>query len=205
MLWGRLLVLTGQHDRIAGWVDRAPEGVEQYSDYWFALGKSQLEQKNFPEAVNSLCRAVLLDETDHRAYRMLAAALKAIGNHEQAEDAVERADWIQQTVKLGDQMASSPQRDVRQIGVLIELLEKLRRPLEALGWRGIQVAYGHANSMLDESSAKCPSNDQSEACGRATKGRRCEKIFHHLWRRLATEVKLTFGNDAVQGFWLMSQ
>lgn len=153
-LLGRLLVLTGQHDRIAGWVDRAPEGVEQYSDYWFALGKSQLEQKNFPEAVNSLCRAVLLDETDHRAYRMLAAALKAIGNHEQAEDAVERADWIQQTVKLGDQMASSPQRDVRQIGVLIELLEKLRRPLEALGWRGIQVAYGRANSMLDESSAK---------------------------------------------------
>ena len=85
---------------------------------------------------------------------MLATALKAIGNHEQAEDAVERADWIQQTVKLGDQMASSPQRDVRQIGVLIELLEKLRRPLEALGWRGIQVAYGRANSMLDESAAK---------------------------------------------------
>ena len=51
-------------------------------------------------------------------------------------------------------MASNPQRDVRKISVLIELLERLQRPLEALGWRGIQVAYGRANGMLDDSAAR---------------------------------------------------
>ena len=55
---------------------------------------------------------------------------------------------------IGNEMATNPQRDVKKIGVLINLLERLQRPLEALGWRGIQVAYGRASSMLDESAAR---------------------------------------------------
>jgi hypothetical protein len=51
-------------------------------------------------------------------------------------------------------MASNAQRDVRKISVLIELLEQLQRPMEALGWRGIQVAYGRASAMLDDAAAR---------------------------------------------------
>ena len=57
-------------------------------------------------------------------------------------------------MSLGNEMASSPQRDVQKISVLIELLERLQRPMEALGWRGIQVAYGRANAMLDDTAAR---------------------------------------------------
>ena len=78
--------------------------------------------------------------------------------------------------------------------------------MEAFGWRGIQVAYGRANSMLDESAAKnVLQMINQKRVAELQKGRRCQKSFHHLWRRLATKVKLTFDNGAVQGFWLMSQ
>jgi len=153
-LQGRLLALLKQFDRLPDWIDGAPVGVEQYSDYWFALGVYQMQKAGFPAAVESFVRAVIRDETDFRAYRMLADALNEMGRSEQAKVANERADLIEQAVALGETMASDPRRDVRQITVLIDLLERLQRPLEALGWRGIQVAYGRANSMLDEAQAR---------------------------------------------------
>ncbi len=153
-LQGRLLALLKQFDRLHDWIDGAPVGVEQYSDYWFALGVYQLHKAEFPAAVQSFVRAVSRDETDLRAYRMLADALNEMGKSEQAKVAGERADLIEQTVMLGEKMASNPRRDVRQISVLVDLLERLQRPLEALGWRGIQVAYGRAGSMLGEAEAR---------------------------------------------------
>lgn len=153
-LQGRLLTLLKQFDRLPDWIGGAPVGVEQYSDYWFALGVYQLQTAEFPAAVESFVRAVSRDETDLRAYRMLADALNEMGKSEQAKVAGERADLIEQTVMLGEKMASNPRRDVRQISVLVDLLERLQRPLEALGWRGIQVAYGRASSMLGEAEAR---------------------------------------------------
>ena len=153
-LQGRLLALLEQFERLPEWINSAPEGIKQYSDYWFALGAYQLQQADFSVAAESLGRAVLRDQTDFRAYKMLGDALTQIGKSEQAKVAIERAGLIEQTVSLGNEMASNPQRDVRKISVLIELLERLQRPLEALGWRGIQVAYGRANGMLDDSAAR---------------------------------------------------
>ena len=153
-LRGRLLVLLEQFDRLPEWIKSAPDGSEEYSDYWFAIGVDQLQRSDFSAAVDSLGRAVIRDETDSRAYRVLGDALLGLGKPEQAQVATERAGLIEQTVSLGDQMASNQQRDVGQISVLIDLLERLQRPLEALGWRGIQVAYGRANSMLDDAQAR---------------------------------------------------
>ena len=153
-LQGRLLALLEQFERLPDWINSAPEGIKQYSDYWFTIGAYQLQQADFSTAAESLARAVVRDQTDFRAYKMLGDALTQIGKSEQAKVAIERAGLIEQTVSLGNEMASNPQRDVRKISVLIELLERLQRPLEALGWRGIQVAYGQANGMLDESAAR---------------------------------------------------
>lgn len=153
-LQGRLLALLKQFDRLPEWINSAPEEIKQYSDYWFALGAYQLQQADFSLAAESLGHAVLRDQTDFRAYKMLGEALNQMGKSDQAKLANERAGLIEQTVRLGNEMASNPQRDVRKISVLIELLERLQRPLEALAWRGIQVAYGRANAMLDEAAAR---------------------------------------------------
>ena len=153
-LQGRLLVLLEQFERLPEWINSAPEGVKQYSDYWFALGAYQLQQADFSTATESLGCAVLRDQTDFRAYKLLGDALNGLGKPEQAKQAIERTRLIEQTMGIGNEMATNPQRDVKKIGVLINLLERLQRPLEALGWRGIQVAYGRASSMLDESAAR---------------------------------------------------
>ena len=153
-LQGRLLALAEQFEGLSEWINSAPEGIKEYSDYWFALGAYQLQQSDFSIAAESLGHAVLRDQTDFRAYKMLGDALNQMGKSEQAKLAIERAGLIEQTVSLGNEMASNPQRDVRKISVLIDLLERLQRPLEALGWRGIQVAYGRANAVLDEAAAR---------------------------------------------------
>jgi Flp pilus assembly protein TadD len=153
-LHGRLLAILEQFDRLPEWIKNAPAGIATHSDYWFALGVHQLQQSDFSAAVKSFGRTVIRDQTDFRAYEKLGDALTRIGKSELAKVATERADLIEQTVSIGDEMASNPQRDVQKISVLIDLLERLQRPLEALGWRGIQVAYGRANSMLDEDAAR---------------------------------------------------
>ncbi len=153
-LQGRLLALLEEFEQLTKWIKSAPAGVRQYSDYWFALGAYQLQQADFSTAAESLGRAVLRDQTDYQAYRILGEALKQLGKGEQAKMAIDRADLIEQTISLGNDMASNAQRDVRKISVLIELLERLQRPMEALGWRGIQVAYGRANAMLDDAAAR---------------------------------------------------
>lgn len=153
-LQGRVLALLKEFEQLPQWISGAPGGIHQYSDYWFALGTHQLQQADFATAAESLGRAVLRDQTDYQAYRMLSEALNQLGRFEQAKMAIERADLIEQTISLGNEMASSPQRDVQKISVLIELLERLQRPMEALGWRGIQVAYGRANAMLDDTAAR---------------------------------------------------
>ncbi|MGB0758820.1 MAG: tetratricopeptide repeat protein [Rubripirellula sp.] len=153
-LQGRVLALLEEFEQLTKWINSAPAGVRQYPDYWFALGAHQLQQADFSTAAESLGRAVLRDQTDYQAYRILGEALKQLGKAEQAKMAIDRADLIEKTISLGNDMASNAQRDVRKISVLIELLEQLQRPMEALGWRGIQVAYGRANAMLDDAAAR---------------------------------------------------
>ena len=153
-LQGRVLALLEEFEQLTKWINSAPAGVRQYPDYWFALGAYQLQQADFSTAAESLGRAVLRDQTDYQAYRILGEALKQLGKAEQAKMAIDRADLIEKTISLGNDMASNAQRDVRKISVLIELLERLQRPMEALGWRGIQVAYGRANAMLDDAAAR---------------------------------------------------
>ena len=153
-LQGRVLALLEEFEQLTKWINSAPAGVRQYPDYWFALGAYQLQQADFSTAAESLGRAVLRDQTDYQAYRILGEALKQLGKAEQAKMAIDRADLIEKTISLGNDMASNAQRDVRKISVLIELLEQLQRPMEALGWRGIQVAYGRANALLDDAAAR---------------------------------------------------
>ena len=77
---GRLLALLEQFERLPDWINSAPEGIKQYSDYWFAIGAYQLQQADFSTAAESLARAVVRDQTDFRAYKMLGDALTQIGN-----------------------------------------------------------------------------------------------------------------------------
>ena len=85
---------------------------------------------------------------------MLGDDLNQIGKFSHAKMAIEMTGLIEQSMRLGNGMASNPQRDVKEISVLIELLERLQRPLKALGWRGIRVANGRETAMLDESAAR---------------------------------------------------
>ena len=72
----------------------------------------------------------------------------------EAAEALHRADLIKQTQKFGAEMASSEIRDDTEMSELIHVLDQLHRPLEALSWRGVQLAYAQAISSVSDAEAQ---------------------------------------------------
>ncbi len=71
----------------------------------------------------------------------------------EAQEASKRAKLIQQTQLIGSQMAGSADREIQSMMMLSDLLDELRRPMEALAWRAMQVVYGKSSSALSDQEA----------------------------------------------------
>ena len=153
-LLGRVLARQADFEQLASWARDVPASVEKNSDYWFASGVLAAHGGDHDAAVQCFARAVLRDQTDAFAYRSLSKSLAEINAEQESKMAAERALLIEQTQAIGDRMAASGERDIREISSLITLLEKLRRPFESLGWRAVQVVYGRASAVLSEDAAR---------------------------------------------------
>ena len=81
-------------------------------------------------------------------------SLAAMGAAGAATAAERRVELIKQTQTLGSQMAGTGDRDGQSILKLIDALQQLQRPLEALGWRGVLVAYADAAASISEPQAQ---------------------------------------------------
>ena len=97
--------------------------------------------------------SVLRDPTDHHAYQSMNQSLEKIGADSEAKAAAKRAELIQQTLEIGNEMASSRERDMQKISTLVDLLAELNRPLEALAWRAVQVVYAKSSGGLSDEAA----------------------------------------------------
>ncbi len=153
-LLGRCYAQQQDYPALGQWAETAPESGRATADYWVAMGVFSAHQGDPKQAVNCLAKAVLRDPTDKQAYRLMSQLLKKLGAAQQAATAEERAEWIEQTQLLGKEMAESNVRDGMKMSKLIDLLQQLHRPLEALAWKTVLVGYGKANSRLSESDAQ---------------------------------------------------
>ena len=141
-LLGRLYAQKRDLTALSQWIDQLPNAVENKSEYGFAMGVAEAERGNHRVAVAHFCDAILGDQTDKDAYQELSESLQEIGAIDQAQEALRRAGLIEQTQILGNAMMQSDTRDLQQMTTLIDLLEQLRRPLEALAWRVVRLIYG---------------------------------------------------------------
>ncbi|WP_145389601.1 tetratricopeptide repeat protein [Stieleria neptunia] len=130
------------------WIDRSGESVDRYPDAWLARGVWAALHGDHAAAVGSLAECVLRDQTDHQAYALMSQSLRALGAVDEAEATSRRAETIRKTDTIGAAMAAEETRDAAALAQLAELLQQLRRPLEALAWRGVQLAYaGEAGAI----------------------------------------------------------
>ncbi|WP_372717726.1 tetratricopeptide repeat protein [Novipirellula sp.] len=125
------------------------------ADAWFARGVSAAHEQEDRRAVKCFCEAVLRDSTDADAYFQLAASLNRLEatvedvRTEQAEMVLQRAKSLARTREIGQQLAQSDQRDLRELAELAKRLGDLERPLESLSWQAVRIAYGRSSIAED--------------------------------------------------------
>lgn len=141
-LLGRIYAEQRDADRLHEWVAKQSEDSFDCCDGWFALGIDHANQGDHELAVQQLCKVVVQDSTDKQAYLALGVSLQALGAASESKRAYERAQWIARTLEIGDLMAGTSERDPILVMELIQLLDKLHRPFEALAWQAVLLAYG---------------------------------------------------------------
>ena len=153
-LRGRVLAMQADWDSLRDWLAGDLELVSKTSHYAFARGALAAEEGDHRGAALAFCDAVRRDPTCADAYRGFARSLEKLAYEEQAAEAFRRADLLAETHRLGAEMAQTNRRDHASITRLIELLGQLRRPLEALGWKGVRLAYRSSHRAVTQAEAE---------------------------------------------------
>jgi predicted transcriptional regulator len=68
-----------------------------------------------------------------------------MGWQPESETAARRATVIRRSQAIGSAMAESESRSAEAISELAELLDQLHRPLEAIAWRAVLLAYSRSD------------------------------------------------------------
>jgi Flp pilus assembly protein TadD len=152
-LLGRIHAQQQDFAALETWASEVPEDEKVAADHWVALASLQVHQEDFPAAVKSCCEAILRDQTDHEAYRLLSVCLEELGNSDQAKAVSTRADTIRRTQEIGNDMAGSQTPLPDQIVEVAKLLEELQRPFESLAWQAIQIIYQQSAGKIDQKAA----------------------------------------------------
>lgn len=153
-LLGRAYAQLNDGEALGNWIADSSDAVDRYPDAWLARGVAASLQGDHAAAVKALAECVLRDQTDHHAYALMSQSLRELGAVDEAEAVSRRAETIRKTTTIGAAMASDETRDTAVLSQLAELLQQLHRPLEALGWRGVQLAYAGEAGTLTPADAQ---------------------------------------------------
>jgi tetratricopeptide (TPR) repeat protein len=153
-LLGRAYAVLRDLESLRTWIVHADESVNVSPDAWFAKGVYAASAGQHADATRCFAETVLRDPTDRDAYANMAQSLAASKATREADAAEQRAELIEKTQAIGMQMAGRADRDQQDILQLIDLMRQLRRPLEALGWRGVWLTYANASLSISESEVQ---------------------------------------------------
>ncbi len=140
-LLGRIHAQQQDFPSLDRWAAASAASSQETVDHWYAMGVFASVNNDHQAAVRCFCEAVVRDPTDQQAYAMLSQSLAEIGADDEAKEAANRAALLQRTQQIGSQMAKDPARDLPALSQLVDLLDQLHRPYEALAWRAVRVAY----------------------------------------------------------------
>ncbi len=79
-LLGQVLVEQNQHEEIVSWLQGAPDGIDEFADYWLTLGDLAAAEDQQPEAARAYWEATRRDPNDPNAWSRLAMTLRQIAS-----------------------------------------------------------------------------------------------------------------------------
>ena len=145
---GRIYVHLDDNESLKNWRHEASQSELSDSESYFPKGAILAGQEAHAAAIRLLCEAVLFDQTDSDAYRLLSHSLLAIDRPNESKDAAKRFELISETKRIGREMSLTEDRDDSEFAALIDSLDELQRPWESLHWCGVRLAYAKANNSL---------------------------------------------------------
>ncbi|MCO8122294.1 tetratricopeptide repeat protein [Stieleria sp. TO1_6] len=150
---GRIAAALDDFGKLESWTVGVPQSAKDTADYWLAMATLRSQQDDHRSAAMCCCRTVLLDPTAAPAYHLLSKSLGQLAMSDHAERAQQRAGLLEQTQKIGRAFAETQTPDSTQLAELVDLLEQLQRPIEALAWRAVGVSYAKTSGALTDQEA----------------------------------------------------
>ncbi|QEF97560.1 ASPIC and UnbV [Stieleria maiorica] len=136
--YGLLAIEAQDTERFGWWLGQFDPSVQEFAEYWAAIGAHLVSQRQFDAAVRALGEALVRDPTNVGAMRRINQALTALGETEQADRWLKRYDTIRDVVSASNAIGKSPSSDatsVESYATIADGLDQLHRPLEAATWR----------------------------------------------------------------------
>lgn len=151
-LRGRIHARQPDSDALEEWVLDDYDSARDIPNSKYAWGIYQLQIGQADEAAKAFASVVVADPTDVDAYVGFAKSLASLQRAEDAERVDARADLIRQTQEIGAQVAQGTAR-VPEIRTLVDLLQRLQRPMESLAWQAISTSYQQGGGEIDSAEA----------------------------------------------------
>ena len=163
--YGLLAVESQDEQRFQWWLARADASVQQYAEYWAAIGTHLLNQRRFSEAIRAFAESLNRDPTDIASMRRINQSLTAMGQQEAADKWIDRY-VIQRDVTLASNaIGESSSSSIESYKTVSEGLDKLNRPLEAMTWRLFEAFQRKASreevETLNQQRMEIAASDQA--------------------------------------------
>jgi len=163
--YGLLAVESQDDPRFQWWLARADASVQQYAEYWAAIGTHLLNQRRFSEAIRAFAESLNRDPTDIASMRRINQSLTAMGQQEAAEKWIDRYVVQRDVTLASNAIGESNSASLESYRTVAEGLDKLNRPLEAMTWRLFEAFQRKASKneveSLNQQRMKIAASDQA--------------------------------------------
>lgn len=131
------------------WLERVTDEVQQFPEYWSAIGTYQLANARFESAVRCLAEAIRRDPTDIRSTRRMVSAFRSLGDVDQVDRWTQRFEYLIETLEASRTIIDegSSEQDIEKFATL---LQQDGRNVEALVWRWIHAMRTNAGQQTFE-------------------------------------------------------
>ena len=163
--YGLLAIESQDEQRFQWWLARADASVQQYAEYWAAIGTYLLNQRKFSQAIRAFAESLNRDPTDIASMRRINQSLTALGELEAAEKWIDRYVVQREVTLASNAIGESATPSVESYRTVAEGLDKLNRPLEAMTWRLFEAFQRKAGreevEILNQQRMKLAGSEQA--------------------------------------------
>lgn len=146
-LYGRLLMETQDSEEFQRWHAKYGDRLQEFNDYWAALGTYFYDEKQFEAAARAWLEAVYRDPTDRDSFQRLFKVFGSLNRVGEGDQFRYRGTKIASSERLAEKVIESPAERVVKLELSRDLAE-LGRPFETLQWAKMVLPTSKTKELI---------------------------------------------------------